>query len=563
MFYFFPLFLGIMNAIRFRFIVITMSTAMLGLIAMQAYWLKHDFELKAQQFDQTVMQALNRMVEQIEESENLRIVVKNFISTGDSAITEEVMSDSLMQVLEGIASSSSPAPPMSGNLLQMRKEINARIDSFRDKGDFRLHNGESKILQVDSSLDIRIEKNILQKEVIDLKVAETPELPDSPLWVNEKRMQTRLQKLNTIMQKLTFQIVDPRGNIFERISQRSLDSIISIEMKNSELNDNYSYGIISKDQNRLIYSSQHPDTSAILNSPFKLTLFPNDVFKKNEMLSLEIKDKTGILLNNFFPVLLLSIIFTGCIIWGFTYTLGVILRQKKLAAIKNDFINNMTHEFKTPIATIAIANESINDPRVYQSPEKMKFYTGIIRDENNRMLRQVETVLQMAQLDKGELNFNMEEVKLDDLIESAIASMQLTIEQRGGHIGYNCNTSEIMVKADPNHLTNVIINLLDNAIKYSPVNPDISVDIYSQSHKIYVSISDKGIGMTREVQQRIFDTFFRASGGNIHDVKGFGLGLSYVKAIIEKHHGEVLVKSEPGKGSTFTLILPLLKSNPA
>jgi signal transduction histidine kinase len=296
-------------------------------------------------------------------------------------------------------------------------------------------------------------------------------------------------------------------------------------------------------------------------SDYKLMLFPNDVFKRNEMLSISFSDKLNYLLDGIWVVLLFSIAFTVLIIWGFAYTLKVVLRQKKLADIKNDFINNMTHEFKTPIATIAIANESMRDPRIYQVPEKLEFYNNIIRDENQRMLRQVETVLQMAQIDKGEVKLKMEDTDLNDLVETAVSSMSLTVEQRGGKINVKNEAVQTTILADPTHILNVLINILDNANKYSPDSPVIDVKVYNGPESVIISISDKGIGMSKEVLKKIFDTFYRATSGNIHDIKGFGLGLSYVKAILTEHQGTIEVESEPLKGSTFTINLPLKKQN--
>jgi two-component system phosphate regulon sensor histidine kinase PhoR len=248
---------------------------------------------------------------------------------------------------------------------------------------------------------------------------------------------------------------------------------------------------------------------------------------------------------------------TMIMVLGFVYTIYIILSQKRLAEIKNDFINNMTHEFKTPIATIAIANESIRDPRVFASREKMEYYSDVIRDENQRMLRQVENVLQMAQIDKGELALKQGSLDVHDVLQQAISSSALTVEQRSGTIRTDFSASEFTIFGDGNHLLNVFINLIDNANKYSPETPEITIRTSNTDSSILISISDQGIGMTKETQKRIFDTFYRASTGNIHDVKGFGLGLSYVKAIVEKHMGSITVHSEPGKGSTFIVSLPL------
>ena len=220
----------------------------------------------------------------------------------------------------------------------------------------------------------------------------------------------------------------------------------------------------------------------------------------------------------------------------------------------------MTHEFKTPIATIQIANESIKNPKVYSSSERMDYYTNVIRDENQRMLKQVEAVLQMAQIDKGELTLNKSEIDLGDVIEHAIASAKLSVEQRNGKLIYHPVEGVIPFVGDGNHLLNVFTNLIDNANKYSQDAPLITISILQNEDHVAIGISDKGIGMSKETQRKIFDTFYRATTGNIHDVKGFGLGLSYVKAIIEAHSGSVDVASSLGEGSTFTIYLPLQKN---
>jgi signal transduction histidine kinase len=362
-----------------------------------------------------------------------------------------------------------------------------------------------------------------------------------------------------MMQKLTFQIVDPSRDVFDRITREELDSIVRVELKNRDLDIEFSYGISKGKPGNWKYLSSNADSVMLKYSDYKLMLFPNDVFKSNEMLSISFRDRLNYLLDGIWVMMLFSLAFTGIIIWGFTYTIKVILRQKKLADIKNDFINNMTHEFKTPIATIALANESMRNPRIFTSSEKMEFYNNIIRDENQRMLRQVETVLQMAQIDKGELKFNLEICDLNELVENAISSMQLTVEQRNGVITFNKMKETPLVKGDPNHLSNVFINILDNANKYTIENPVIAVSSYAVPGGYCVEIADNGIGMSKDVVKRIFDNFYRATSGNIHDVKGFGLGLSYVKAIVDDHGGTIQVSSEPGKGSNFKVILPEIK----
>lgn len=554
---------------KFRLIVAAMSLALTGLIFLQVYWIMHDFEIKSKQFDRSVMLAMNSMVEKIEEKENLKLVVKSFISTGDSSRQMQLIDDSLRNLLSAVIYDPPVTPqytPPPRDLTQiesdykkLENEISQRLLDYRQRARERKPTEEGIVYNLDTSIDIRIERDIEQKEVIALKIGQQSMLMDSIEQLTKERMQSKLRKLNTMMQKLTFQIVDPSRDLFDRISRKDLDSIIRAELRNRDLDIDFSYGISKDNRTEWKYLSPNADSVMLKYSDYKLVLFPNDVFKSNNFLSISFRDRLNYLLDGIWAMMLFSLAFTVIIIWGFTYTLRVILRQKKLADIKNDFINNMTHEFKTPIATIALANESMRNPRIYSSAEKMEFYNNIIRDENQRMLRQVETVLQMAQIDKGELKYNREKCNLNELVENAIASMQLTIQQRNGIITFDKMKESAFVSGDPNHLSNVFINILDNANKYTLESPVINVSLYTVPEGYCVEIADNGIGMSKEVMRRIFDNFYRAASGNIHDVKGFGLGLSYVKAIVDEHGGTIQVKSEAGKGSRFIVILPAIK----
>ena len=225
--------------------------------------------------------------------------------------------------------------------------------------------------------------------------------------------------------------------------------------------------------------------------------------------------------------------------------------------MKTDFINNMTHEFKTPIATISLATDSITSPMIINSPDKIKRFVDIIRQENRRMNSQVERVLQMALIDKKDFQINLEELNIHDVIQQAVDNFSLQIEKREGSIITHLDAERPIIEGDATHITSVIHNLLDNANKYSPEKPQVTVSTRNVPMGVEITVTDRGVGISKEARKNIFDKFYRVSTGNIHDVKGFGLGLSYVKAIITAHKGLIDVKSETGKGSSFILTLPM------
>ena len=255
---------------------------------------------------------------------------------------------------------------------------------------------------------------------------------------------------------------------------------------------------------------------------------------------------------------ILSILFTLIIVVAYSSALSQLIQQRQISQIKTDFINNMTHELKTPIATINLALDAIKNPKISGDQEKVKRYMKMIREENKRMHAQVENVLRISQLEKNELNIKKEKQELHDIIEDAITHISLIVENRLGYVKMHLGALKTSILANDSHLTNVIVNILDNAIKYSEDAPKI--DLYTENVKnsIILKIRDQGIGMGKVAQKKIFEKFFREHTGDLHNVKGHGLGLTYVKRIIDDHHGQIWVESERGKGSTFIIKLPLI-----
>jgi two-component system phosphate regulon sensor histidine kinase PhoR len=258
-----------------------------------------------------------------------------------------------------------------------------------------------------------------------------------------------------------------------------------------------------------------------------------------------------------------AILFTIIIITAFYLTVRTMLLQKKLGDIKNDFINNMTHEFKTPIATISLAVDALRNEKVMGDKEKMSYFNGIIKEENQRMNRQVETILRASQLEKQEVELVLKPLHVHEVIKDVADNFILQLQQKNGFIDLQLDAREDLIQADEVHFSNLVNNLIDNAVKYSKDNlaPEIKISTNTTTQNFLFKIEDNGIGMTRETLKRIFEKFYRAHTGNIHNVKGFGLGLSYVKTMVQAHGGEIKADSVPGRGSTFIIEFPLKKAD--
>lgn len=256
-------------------------------------------------------------------------------------------------------------------------------------------------------------------------------------------------------------------------------------------------------------------------------------------------------------MIVFSVMFTLIIITAFGVTIRALLRQKKLSEIKTDFINNMTHEFKTPLATISLAVDALRNEKVKQNPEKMDYFSGIIKEENQRMNKHVETILQAALMDKQDMLLTMQKANSHSMVLNALNNYKLQIEDKAGKVELHLDAKNAEIIADETHFTNLLSNLIDNAIKYSKEEFVLKIFTENDSKNLRIKIQDNGIGMNKETMKRVFEKFYRAHTGNIHNVKGFGLGMSYVKAVIDVHKGNIKVDSTLGKGTTFTVELPL------
>src|SRR5699024_1588125 len=284
---------------------------------------------------------------------------------------------------------------------------------------------------------------------------------------------------------------------------------------------------------------------------YKVPLFANKIMNTNYELFVTFPEKGKEVLGSMFGMIILTILFTGVILLTYGSALSQIFRQRQIAQIKTDFINNMTHELKTPIATINLALDALKNPKVRSNEEFTDKYLNMVREENKRMLSQVENVLRISKLEKNELDLPKEKMELHELIRDAITHIELIVEDRGGYVQTHFGALQSGVLVNESHITNVFVNILDNAVKYSEGAPKI--DVYTENIKdfIIVKIRDQGMGMGKQTQEKIFDKFYREPSGDIHNVKGYGLGLSYVRSILDEHDATIAVESEKNKGSTF------------
>jgi len=288
---------------------------------------------------------------------------------------------------------------------------------------------------------------------------------------------------------------------------------------------------------------------------------PAETLSPDELLYVVVPDIKEVALDSLKWSIAMAILFTLIIVAAFYLTVSTMLRQKKLSEIKNDFINNMTHEFKTPLATISLAVDALRNEKVVGNRDKMAYFSKIIKEENMRMNRQVETILKAALMDRQEVQLNLRPVHAHDVIHEVVDNFSLQLQTKQGQIHLNLQAKRDLIEADDVHFSNLINNLVDNAVKYAKdtVPPEISIETSNSEKKLIIRLQDNGIGMSKETVKRIFEKFYRAHTGNIHNVKGFGLGLSYVKTMIDAHGGEIKVESVLGKGSIFTIALPLKK----
>lgn len=378
-------------------------------------------------------------------------------------------------------------------------------------------------------------------------------------------------------------MIDARETIYDRfLTSKTTQIFIGENSRQNHLKEAFTVQFFSKDEIQQILETtlrknniKQPFEFAIYNifnvpilssdgfpqqerdNTFNILVTPDNSLRAQEVLYLYVKEDKNYIISRMAWMITASILFTCIIISAFVLTIRTMFRQKNLSEIKSDFINNMTHELNTPLATISLAIDALTNDKVIHDTDKIRYYSGMIKEENKRMNKQVEKILQAARIERQEIKLNLQVLDAHELIAKVTDNLSLQIQDKNGSLNLKLGAAKHIVQADEVHFSNVIFNLLDNAIKYSKDNLHIDVETLNSGGMLAIKIKDNGIGMNKETQSRIFEKFYRAHTGNLHNVKGFGLGLSYVKAIVEAHGGKIKVESTPGKGSTFTFSIPL------
>jgi len=462
----------------------------------------------------------------------------NLFVYSDSSFSAEQMGN--LEELENIKVDSIEIA-VAEQLEKSFQQMNITIDDSDDKSDSRQMRWEFRPSH----------KKSVAKSVVVL--TSRNEDKGNTKWI--ELVQSAYKKRVNVLRQLAVEADASRLPLDKRIDFAGLDSLILDELKSKGVEGSASFCVYSGIPQKCVYKSKGYD-SHYSGKIYKTGLFPENIIPLNDTIKVYLPHRTQQIYSTAIVPGIASLVFTLIMILTLYLTIKTILNQKKLAEMKADFINNMTHELKTPISTIRLAVDSIDNPKTIGNPESITYFTKAIRDENLRMNRMVEQVLQAAKLDRREVRLVPKPLDFQELVTMVVSKMSIIASERGGIIHFEPSETSFNLVGDVNHLESMVFNLLDNAIKYSKTAPVVRVNLSKTPETIVLTIEDSGIGMSKEDQHRIFEKFYRVSHGNVHDVKGFGLGLSYVKEIVTLHGGTIKLKSELGKGSTFTVFLP-------
>ena len=517
----------------FLLIIVLMSTALIGIIAVQVFWIKNTIQITEEQFSSNVKFVLAKVSEEIRQREFDEFYEKYAASYKEGELIKGA--DVRKFIFEQIDTLSNERFTYSQSIIEQNYKIPTEFFDNDSINFSEIFSKEEIVIVEDKSLNNSLDN------------VSTPEERIVKIGRLEEAEKSRLVQY--------FDASRSRVPINKRVSNNEISIRLDRELKHKGIETDFKYGIYSNGLATQVKSGYFRKEEG---KSYMVPMFVDAEGNSDFQLYVTFPEKKNFIIASIFKILVLSAFFIIIIIISFVMSLYQLIRQKQISEIKTDFINNMTHEFKTPIATINLALDAIKNPKIIHDEEKVLRYVGMIRDENKRMHAQVENVLRISKLEKNQLDVTKDQVDVHEIIELAVTHVDLLVKDKGGSIELDLRASLTEVLGNHFHLTNVIVNILDNAIKYSEDNLKIKIFTENTDKHIIIKIQDNGIGMTKSVQKNIFKKFYREERGNIHNVKGHGLGLSYVKKIIEIHQGDIYVESEKGIGSTFVVNLPLI-----
>ena len=525
----------------FVLLLVLMSVSLIGIIFIQSFFILKNYEENNKQFSINVNYVLEETTSDVERNE-FRKYVRKFreLIANEALVDVDTLSIQNLIIIDENPEKRETIIYKNGvieeNLIipKTKSYYDDIIDVISDRENIsikRLSNQrEEKVFS-----NSRIEDNLSPEQFL-LKVG-------------------KISKSKEVLFESAYLDISKRSPIEERIGDiNKFEKIIERNLERMNINLDFEYAIFDQDSITKI-SSEKFDLS---NQSYSSLIFKDENDLSNYSLKVAFPGRTPFLLGSLVSVIITSIIFTSIIIIAYVTTILLLLRQRQISQIKTDFINNMTHEFKTPIATINLALSAIKNPKTIVNKEKVKKYLQMIYDENNRMHDQVENVLMISHLERNQLNIEKTKQDINEIIDLAISHVSLIVENNNGNIITEKDADNSMVIGNETHLINVMVNILDNAIKYNDNSPEIFIKTLNIGSRILIEIKDNGIGMNKAVQSKIFEKFYRKQTGDLHDVKGHGLGLAYVKKIIAFHNGNITVDSAIGKGSKFTIQLNTL-----
>ena len=512
-----------------------MIISILGIVILQGYWIFSAWNDKEKEFSLAVQQSLMMVADEIQERE-----LSDYITAYEN----------LLDSLE------TPDNESFANVfLFLDEDKTNNLISYYTYG----------ILEEDYKITPYLDPTLGDtiETLTDVKqVKNTTIINKNDVFNRENNIVTSIEKISTIKRmnianqriRSTFKNYIANTPIHKRLNVDELDYVLKREFDAKMIVTPYEFGIYDNGLATKIKSNNYSEKQK--GYRYSIPIFQDDDSIRNYELLISFPEKDQYVFSSILTIGGLTLFLTLFIVLVSSSALYQIIQQKKISEIKTDFINNMSHEFKTPIATINLALDAISNPKIIETPTKVFKYVKMIREENSRMLSQVENVLRISQLERSNQPIQKTIVDTHKIIVDAVSHIQLILKDKSGDLKMHLNAKQTLISGNKSHLTNVVVNLLDNAVKYCDQIPKVMVDTFNEDNSFIIKIKDNGIGMTSVEQKRIFDKFFRAASGDIHNVKGHGLGLAYVKKIVDIHKGEIKLKSKKDFGTTFTIRIP-------